>query len=149
MDEESRGFSCYFYGHNRTNDCCIAGQEDTYRSIRIAAAVAILLLLGLFGFGVPLFLLHISNNLSKSGQQPHSNTLYYFWSLCITAFLLASLIIVFSVTVFMSHYKEASDQVDVRVFYWLTITCFTILPTVDREIFVVTNFSSTTLTDEN
>ena len=140
VDENSRGFSCYFYGHNKTRDCCVAGLENTYRAIRISAATLILLLLCLFGFGSPPYILRIYDNLSQSAQQPHSNTLYYIWSVCITAFLIGLTIIVFLIKVFVCRYNEANDQTDVQVYYWLTLACLLALPFINFVYAILLSF---------
>ena len=143
VDEDSRGYSCYFYKHNKTKDCCAVGQANTYRDVRIFAAVVINALVLLFFFGVPLC---ICSYLTRSGE-PHSDVLYYKWAFCIMAFLVSTSVFVFLISNVKFHYDEASAEDDVKVYYFLAISLFVGLPIADflYTALIVTkmlNFSS-------
>ena len=131
VDENSRGYSCYFYKHNKTRDCCITGQADKFQQIRISAAVCIVLFICMFGIGVAPYVCNFYDNLLRSAQQPHSDTLYHVWAICITAFLVETTILGFSMKVFVRRYNEASDNVDIRFYYGIAFCMLIVLPIVD------------------
>ena len=131
VDESSRGYSCYFYKHNRTRDCCIAGQADVFQQIRVSASVCIILLIIVFLVGVAPYICTFYDNLLRSVQQPNSDTLFCAWAICITAFLVETTIFGFYISIIIRRYNEAKDEVDVRFYYVLTFCLLIALPILD------------------
>ena len=140
VDESSRGYSCYFYKHNKTRDCCIAGQAETFQRIRISASVCIILLTIVFLVGVAPYICNFYDTLLRSFQQSNSDTLFYAWTICITAFLVETTIFGFYISVFIRRYNEAKDEVDVKFYYIFTFCLLIALPIVDLIYAVVMSF---------
>ena len=131
VDESSRGYSCYFYKHNKTEDCCIAGQAAIFQQIRISASVCLILLIIVYFVGVAPYICTLYDKLLRSVQQSNSDALFYAWAICITAFLVETTVFGFYMSVIIRRYNEAKDERDVRFYYVLTCCLLIALPILD------------------
>ena len=124
LDEKYRGHSCYFYNHERSRDCCVVGQANTFRNFRMSASLIILVLVVLLVSGGP--------TISHLVQQLQAwFNWYHMRALCITVSLVAATTMTFLLSKAGSRYNEANSEVDIRFYYFVGVLLIIALPLIN------------------
>ena len=82
MDENSRGYSSYFFNRNNTKDHCIIGQANLIRNIRIGMGVFLIILPFIIARGFPALVVSRLDRIHKWFTK--NDVLYYAWATVIT-----------------------------------------------------------------
>ena len=128
MDENSRGYSSYFFNCNNTNDHCIIGQANLIRNIRIGMGVFLIILPFIIARGFPALVVSRLDRIHKWFTKKDSDVLYYAWATVITITLLDIAIFCIDIPIIILGFHDNTTFTDVVVYYSAGVFFLTVFP---------------------
>jgi len=126
MDENSRGYSSYFFNRNNTKDHCIIGQANLIRNIRIGMGVFLIILPFIIAIGFPALV--VSSRVRKWFTKKDSDVWYYARATVITITLLDVAIFCIDIPIVILGFHDNTTFTDVIVYYSAGVFFLTVFP---------------------
>ena len=128
MDENSRGYSSYFFNRNNTKDHCIIGQANLIQNIRISVAVFHNILPIIIAEKIPALIVSMYDKIHKWFTKKDSDLPYYAWATVITLVLLDVAVVANDIPIIIWGFYDNTIFTDVKVYYVSGAVSVTLLP---------------------
>ena len=120
VDENSRGYSSFFFNRNNTKDHCVIGQSNTIKIFRISVAIFLILVLILVMIMVPYsFFKYSYYEWIQENIQRESDQWCYMWATVVVLFLVEYFALFVDLYVIVYGLHEHSHFDDVKWYYFM------------------------------